>query len=101
MFGNAEKNAMLFVIAAVVLFLIGGLLTTLVPPLIDTSWGRGADDTDAVKSSRRYRSQRRLKALKGWQWWQMKGRRKYGKHYRHLFKEVRRRKAAARRRGKG
>ena len=49
MLGNAEKNAMLFVIAAVVLFLLGGLLTTLVPPLIDTSWGRPFNNTDPNK----------------------------------------------------
>jgi cytochrome c oxidase cbb3-type subunit 2 len=49
MFGKTEKNAILFIVAAVVLFLIGGLLTTVVPPLVDTSWGEPFQNDDPSK----------------------------------------------------
>ena len=49
MLQKTDSNAMLFVIAAVVFFLIGGLLTTVVPPLVDTSWARPFDNDDPSK----------------------------------------------------
>jgi cbb3-type cytochrome c oxidase subunit II len=40
MLKNVDKSSLLFVVAAVVFFAIGGLLTTLAPPLLDKSWAR-------------------------------------------------------------
>jgi len=37
-----DKSSVLFVVAAVVFFWIGGLLTTLAPPLLDKSWAKPA-----------------------------------------------------------
>ncbi len=38
MLGKTDKSAMMFVIAALIFFFIGGLLTEVVPPLVDKSW---------------------------------------------------------------
>lgn len=40
MFDKIDKSQALFVTGAVVFFWIGGLLTTLAPPLLDASWAR-------------------------------------------------------------
>jgi len=37
-----DKSSVLFVVAAVVFFWIGGLLTTLAPPMLDKSWAKPA-----------------------------------------------------------
>ena len=42
MLGKADNNFSFAIVAALVLFLIGGLLTTLAPPLVDKSWSRPA-----------------------------------------------------------
>jgi cytochrome c oxidase cbb3-type subunit 2 len=49
MLGKTDSNAMLFVIAAVVFFMIGGLLTTVVPPLVDSTWAKPFDNDDPSK----------------------------------------------------
>ena len=46
MLNKADRNAGLFVVAAVVLFAIGGLITTVVPPLVDKSWSRPFENSD-------------------------------------------------------
>lgn len=46
MLGKTDSNAMLFVIAAVVFFLIGGLLTTVVPPFVDSTWAKPFENDD-------------------------------------------------------
>ena len=40
MFSKADNSAAWAVGLALVMFFIGGLLTTVVPPLVDKSWGR-------------------------------------------------------------
>ncbi len=40
MLHKTDSNAILFVGAALGLFFIGGLLTTVAPPLIDKSWNK-------------------------------------------------------------
>jgi cytochrome c oxidase cbb3-type subunit 2 len=42
MFNKVDKSSALFVVAAVVFFWIGGLLTTLAPPMLDASWAKPA-----------------------------------------------------------
>jgi cytochrome c oxidase cbb3-type subunit 2 len=49
MLNKADRNAGLFVVAAVVLFAIGGLITTVVPPLVDKSWSRPFENADPAK----------------------------------------------------
>jgi len=49
MLQKTGSNAILFVAAALVLFFIGGLLTTVAPPLIDKSWGQPFENHDASK----------------------------------------------------
>jgi len=46
MLPKTDKNAMLFVIAALCFFFEGGLLTTVVPPLVDKSWSRPFENHD-------------------------------------------------------
>ena len=53
MLGKADTNATLFVVAALGLFFIGGLLTTVVPPLIDKSWAKPFENHDPVERARR------------------------------------------------
>ena len=43
MLGKTDSNATMFVVMALVFFFIGGLLTTVAPPLIDKSWGQVKD----------------------------------------------------------
>ncbi len=49
MLGKTDRNAALFVAAALVMFFIGGLLTTVVPPMVDTSWARPFENDDPSK----------------------------------------------------
>ncbi|MEZ5427029.1 MAG: cbb3-type cytochrome c oxidase subunit II [Pyrinomonadaceae bacterium] len=49
MLHKADFNAMFFVAAALGLFFIGGILTTVAPPLIDTSWSKPFDNDDPSK----------------------------------------------------
>ena len=42
MFSKADRSAAWAVGLALVMFFIGGLITTVVPPLVDKSWGRPA-----------------------------------------------------------
>ena len=49
MLHKTDSNAILFVGAALGLFFIGGLLTTVVPPLIDKSWNKPFENTDPAK----------------------------------------------------
>ena len=42
MFSKIDKSSLLFAIGATVFFWIGGLLTTLAPPLLDASWAKPA-----------------------------------------------------------
>jgi cbb3-type cytochrome c oxidase subunit II len=42
MLGKIDKSSALFVVAAVVFFWIGGLLTTVAPPMLDASWANPA-----------------------------------------------------------
>ncbi|MBI2837764.1 MAG: cbb3-type cytochrome c oxidase subunit II [Acidobacteria bacterium] len=49
MFGKTDVSAPLFVVAALVCFLIGGLMTTVVPPLVDASWSRPFKNDDPSK----------------------------------------------------
>ena len=42
MLHKLDKSSALFATLAVVFFFIGGLLTTLAPPLLDRSWSRPA-----------------------------------------------------------
>jgi len=43
MLSKIDKNSALFVVAAVVFFWIGGLLTTFAPPMLDESWAKPID----------------------------------------------------------
>ena len=49
MLHKADNSAIIFVIAALGLFFIGGLLTTVVPPLIDQSWAKPFENNDPAK----------------------------------------------------
>jgi cytochrome c oxidase cbb3-type subunit 2 len=49
MLHKTDSNAILFVGAALGLFFIGGLLTTVAPPLLDKSWGKPFENHDASK----------------------------------------------------
>lgn len=49
MLQKADVSATVFVIVALVFFLIGGLMTTVVPPLVDSSWSRPFDNADPAK----------------------------------------------------
>ncbi len=46
---STDSNAILFVAAAVGLFLVGGLLTTVAPPMIDKSWAKPFENDDPSK----------------------------------------------------
>ncbi|HTT22579.1 MAG TPA: cbb3-type cytochrome c oxidase subunit II [Candidatus Sulfotelmatobacter sp.] len=49
MLQKPDKSAVGFVIAALVFFFIGGLLTTVVPPLVDKSWSKAFENQDPSK----------------------------------------------------
>jgi cbb3-type cytochrome c oxidase subunit II len=49
MLQKTDKNAVYFVAAALMLFFIGGILTTVVPPLIDKSWAKPFENSDSNK----------------------------------------------------
>jgi cbb3-type cytochrome c oxidase subunit II len=49
MLEKTDKSAIGFVIAALVFFFIGGLMTTVVPPLVDKSWGKPFANDDPSK----------------------------------------------------
>jgi cytochrome c oxidase cbb3-type subunit 2 len=49
MLGKADRSAGFAVAAALGLFFIGGLITTVVPPLVDKSWGRPFENHDPSK----------------------------------------------------
>lgn len=42
MFEKVDRSSVLFVVGAVGFFAVGGLLTTFVPPLLDSSWAKPA-----------------------------------------------------------
>jgi cytochrome c oxidase cbb3-type subunit 2 len=46
MLRKTDTNALWAVIASLVLFFIGGLITTVVPPLVDKSWAKPFHNTD-------------------------------------------------------
>ena len=49
MLGKTDSNAAIFVVMALVFFFIGGLLTTVAPPLIDKSWAQPFENDDPSK----------------------------------------------------
>lgn len=49
MLKKIDVSAMIFAIVAVIFFLTGGLLTTVVPPLVDKSWGKAFENSDPAK----------------------------------------------------
>jgi len=49
MLSKADRSASFAVAAALGLFFIGGLITTVVPPLVDKSWGRPFENHDPSK----------------------------------------------------
>jgi cytochrome c oxidase cbb3-type subunit 2 len=49
MLHKADNNAGFAVAASLVLFFIGGILTTVVPPLVDTTWARPFENSDPSK----------------------------------------------------
>jgi cytochrome c oxidase cbb3-type subunit 2 len=49
MLNRVDIDAKIFVVAALVLFFLGGTLTTVLPPLIDKSWGKPFENSDPSK----------------------------------------------------
>ncbi|MEW6128592.1 MAG: cbb3-type cytochrome c oxidase subunit II [Acidobacteriota bacterium] len=49
MLRKADTNAAWFIGSSLLLFFIGGILTTVVPPLIDKSWAKPFENADASK----------------------------------------------------
>jgi cbb3-type cytochrome c oxidase subunit II len=49
MLSKADNSATFAVVAALVLFFVGGILTTVVPPLVDKSWARPFENNDPAK----------------------------------------------------
>ena len=50
MLNKTDKSALIFAFAAVGFFAIGGLLTTVVPPMVDSSWSRPFKNADELVS---------------------------------------------------
>lgn len=51
MLHKADTSFSFAISAALVLFFIGGVLTTVVPPLVDTTWGKPFKNTDPSKGA--------------------------------------------------
>jgi cytochrome c oxidase cbb3-type subunit 2 len=49
MLHKSDKNASLFVVLALGLFFLGGLLTTVLPAMVDKSWGKPFENSDPSK----------------------------------------------------
>ena len=49
MLSKADNSFSFAIVAALALFFIGGILTTVVPPLVDKSWGRPFENHDPSK----------------------------------------------------
>ena len=49
MFKKADNNALWAIGLSLVLFFIGGIITTVVPPLVDTSWSKPFENHDPAK----------------------------------------------------
>jgi cbb3-type cytochrome c oxidase subunit II len=49
MLRKADNSASWAVAASLVLFFIGGILTTVVPPLVDTTWAKPFENSDPAK----------------------------------------------------
>ena len=49
MFSKADNSFSFAIAAALVLFFLGGILTTIVPPMVDKSWGRPFENHDPAK----------------------------------------------------
>ena len=49
MLRKADTSALWAVIASLFLFFIGGILTTVVPPMVDKSWSKPFDNSDPAK----------------------------------------------------
>ncbi|HBY59400.1 MAG TPA: hypothetical protein DEH78_06230, partial [Solibacterales bacterium] len=49
MLRKADNNAGFAIAASLVLFFIGGVLTTIVPPLVDKTWAKPFENNDPSK----------------------------------------------------
>jgi len=49
MLSKADNSFSFAIGAALVLFFLGGILTTVVPPMVDKSWGRPFENHDPAK----------------------------------------------------
>lgn len=49
MLNKTDKSAPLFIVFSLLLFFIGGVLTTIAPPLIDKSWDKPFENDDSSK----------------------------------------------------
>jgi len=49
MLRKADNSALWAVIASLVLFFVGGILTTIVPPMVDKTWSKPFDNADPAK----------------------------------------------------
>jgi len=49
MLRKADNSAIFAVVASLIFFFIGGILTTVVPPLVDKSWARPFENNDPSK----------------------------------------------------
>jgi cytochrome c oxidase cbb3-type subunit II len=50
MLNKADNSFSFAIAAALVLFFLGGILTTVVPPMVDKSWGRPFENHDPAKA---------------------------------------------------
>ena len=65
MLQRTDKSAPAFVVGALVFFFIGGLLTTVVPPLVDKSWAKPFNNDDPAKGPTGHLRQLNEQELKG------------------------------------